>query len=97
MRSELPRCAAGEGVCVGLSVLFTPRGIALAFSNKREQVRLTKVDDPLAALRLANRQPWPPPKREADLVPYDYYFSHPEHRPRQHPRRRMRRRIIREG
>jgi hypothetical protein len=51
--------------------------------------------DPLEALRLANLQP--PPKRAADLVPYDYYFSHPEHRPRKQIRRRLRRRVIRGG
>jgi hypothetical protein len=57
----------------------------------------TKTDrdpDPLEALRRANLQP--PPKREADLVPYNYYFSHPEHRPRRLNRRQLRRRIIRE-
>jgi hypothetical protein len=39
-----------------------------------------------------------PPKREAaDLVPYNYYFSHPEHRPRPLTRRQLRRRAIRGG
>jgi hypothetical protein len=52
-------------------------------------------DDPLAALRQVNAPP--PPKRSADLVPYDYYSSHPEHRPRPLTRRQLRRRIIREG
>jgi hypothetical protein len=53
--------------------------------------------DLLEPLRLANLQP--PPKREAsaDLVPYNYYFSHPEHRPRRLNRRRLRRRLIREA
>jgi hypothetical protein len=46
-------------------------------------------------LRRANERPLP--KREADLVPYDYYQSHPEHRPRPLTRRLLRRRIIREG
>jgi hypothetical protein len=56
---------------------------------------VTKSNDPLEALRRANQRP--PPKREADLVRYDYYASHPEHRPRPLSRRRLRRRIIREG
>ena len=47
------------------------------------------------ALRRANQQP--PPKRQADLVPYNYYFSHPEHRPRPLTKRRLRRRLIREA
>jgi len=46
-------------------------------------------------LRRANQQPVL--KREADLVRYDYYFSHPEHKPRPLTRRQLRRRIIREG
>jgi hypothetical protein len=57
--------------------------------------RRTKSPDPFAALRRANLQP--PPKRASDLVPYNYYFSHPEHRPRPLTRRRLRRRLIREG
>jgi hypothetical protein len=52
--------------------------------------------DPLEALRRANQTPLPP-KRAADLVPYDYYSSHPEHKPRRPTRRRLRRRLIREG
>ena len=51
--------------------------------------------DPLEALRRANLQP--PPKREADLVRYDYYFSHPEFKVRRPTRRLLRRRLIREG
>jgi hypothetical protein len=51
--------------------------------------------DPLEPLRCANLRP--PPKRAADLVPYNYYFSHPEHRPKKQTRRRLRRRLIREG
>jgi hypothetical protein len=47
-------------------------------------------------LRRANQQP-APPKREADLVPYNYYFVHPEHRPRKLTRQQLRRRLIREG
>jgi hypothetical protein len=46
-------------------------------------------------LRRANQTP--PPKRAADLVRYDYYASHPEHRPRRLNRRQLRRRIIRGG
>jgi hypothetical protein len=56
---------------------------------------VTKSPDPLEQLRRANLQP--PPKRQADLVPYDYYSSHPEHRPRKQTRRSLRRRLIREG
>jgi hypothetical protein len=57
----------------------------------------TKSDDkdPLAELLRANLRP--PPKREADLVPYSYYSSHPEHRPRKQSRRQLRRRLIRGG
>jgi hypothetical protein len=55
----------------------------------------TKSPDPFEALRRANQAP--PPKRAADLVPYNYYFSHPEHRPRKQNRRQLRRRLIREG
>jgi hypothetical protein len=57
---------------------------------------VTKSDDkdPLAELLRANLQP--PPKRAADLVPYNYYVSHPEYRPRKQSRR-QRRRIIREA
>jgi len=59
---------------------------------------VTKSSDKFSfdELRRANQQQLPP-KREADLVHYDYYFSHPEHRPRPLTRRQMRRRIIREG
>jgi hypothetical protein len=56
---------------------------------------VTKSSDPLAELRRANERP--PPKRAADLVPYDYYSSHPEHRPRKQTRRRMRRIAVRES
>jgi hypothetical protein len=55
-----------------------------------------KSPDPLDELRAANQQQ-PPPKREADLVPYNYYFSHPEHRPRKLTRKQLRRRAIRES
>ena len=51
--------------------------------------------DPLEPLRRANAPP--PPKRASDLVPYNYYFSHPEHRPRPLTKRRLRRRLIREA
>jgi hypothetical protein len=46
-------------------------------------------------LRRANAPP--PPKRAADLVPYDYYSSHPEHRPRKQTRRQLRRLARRGG
>jgi hypothetical protein len=59
---------------------------------------VTKSSDKFSfdELRRANQQP--PPKREAsaDLVRYDYYASHPEHRPRRQTRRSLRRRLIRE-
>ena len=57
---------------------------------------MTKSSDKLLfdELRRANQQP--PPKRDADLVRYDYYFSHPEHRPRRQTRRTLRR-LTREG
>jgi hypothetical protein len=45
-------------------------------------------------LRRANQRPLP--KRAADLVRYDYYASHPEHRPRPLTRRQARRHAIRE-
>jgi hypothetical protein len=51
--------------------------------------------DSLDALRRANQRS--PPKREADLVPYSYYQSHPEHRPRKPTRKQLRRRAIRGG
>jgi hypothetical protein len=59
---------------------------------------VTKADnrDLLEPLRLANLK-LRPKQREADLVPYSYYLSHPEHRPRKQTRRRLRRRLIREG
>jgi hypothetical protein len=53
-------------------------------------------EDPLAELLRANLQQRPK-QREADLVPYSYYSSHPEHRPRKQSRRRLRRRLIREA
>jgi hypothetical protein len=57
---------------------------------------VTKSSDKLFdELRRANQPP--PPKREADKVPYSYYASHPEHRPRKQTRRQLRRRIIRGG
>jgi len=51
--------------------------------------------DRLEPLRLANQRP--PPPREADKVPYNYYFSHPEFKVRRLSRRVRRRRAIREG
>jgi hypothetical protein len=58
---------------------------------------VTKSSDKFSfdELRRANLKP--PPKRNADLVRYDYYASHPEHRPRKLSRRQIRRREIREG
>jgi hypothetical protein len=57
---------------------------------------VTKASDKFSfdELRRANERP--PPKREADLVRYDYYSAHPEHKVRR-PTRRLRRRLIREG
>jgi hypothetical protein len=57
---------------------------------------VTKSTDKLSfdELRRANEQPR---KRDADLVAYSYYSSHPEHRPRKLSRRRLRRRLIREA
>jgi hypothetical protein len=52
-------------------------------------------EDPLAELLRANPQQRLK-QREADLVPYDYYFSHPEFKVRRPTRRRLRRRFIRE-
>jgi hypothetical protein len=57
--------------------------------------RVTKSPDPLDDLRRANLRP--PPRREADLVPYSYAASHPEHKPRPLTRRHLRRRAIRES
>jgi hypothetical protein len=58
---------------------------------------VTKASDKFSfdELRRANAQPRP--KRAADLVPYNYYFSHPEHRRRPLTRRQRRRRAIRES
>jgi hypothetical protein len=56
---------------------------------------MTKSPDPLDVLRRANLLP--PPKRSADLVAYNYYFSHPEHRPRKLTRKQLRRIARREG
>jgi hypothetical protein len=53
------------------------------------------IDKLFDALRRANQET--PRKRAADLVPYHYYQSHPEHRPRPLSRRQRRRRAIREG
>jgi hypothetical protein len=53
-------------------------------------------EDPLAELLRANLQPRPK-QHEGDLVPYDYYFSHPEFKVRRPTRRRLRRRLIREA
>jgi hypothetical protein len=62
---------------------------------EREGDGVTKSPDPLDPLRRANQQP--APTRAGDLVRYDYYQSHSEHRPRPLSRRRLRRRAIRGG
>jgi hypothetical protein len=74
---------------------FISRKTALALNYRDDGVTKSNHTDPLDPLRQANQAP--PPKRAADLVPYDYYSSHPEHRPRRLSRRRLRRRLIREG
>jgi hypothetical protein len=58
---------------------------------------VTKSSDKFSLDELRRANVRPPPKREADLVPYNYYFSHPEHRPRPLTRRQRRRRLIREA
>jgi hypothetical protein len=62
-----------------------------------ERDGVTKSSDKFSfdELRRANQQPQP--KRQADLVRYDYYASHPEHRRRPLSRRQLRRRAIRGG
>ena len=76
--------------------LPTARGRA-PWGTNIEVPAMTKLpsQDPLAALRQINQTP--PPKRAADLVPYDYYFSHPEFKVRRPTRRRLRRIAIRGG
>jgi hypothetical protein len=54
-----------------------------------------KSPDPLDPLRRANQRPLA--RREADLVRYDYYQSHPEYQPRKLTRKQRRRRAMREG
>jgi hypothetical protein len=58
-------------------------------STQHEQTNKFSFDE----LRRANLRP--PPRREADLVRYDYYASHPEHKRRPLSRRQLRRRAIR--
>jgi hypothetical protein len=94
--AELPRSAAGEGGARGL--LLSPIADWPSPLNTGNDVPVREKSsdqDPLAELLRANLQPRPRPV--SDLVPYDYYFSHPEWRPRKLTRRRLRRRIIREG
>jgi hypothetical protein len=77
---------------------FQRLGVAVAFNKgtiSAMSERVTKSPDPLDALRRANNLR--PPKCEADLVPYNYYSSHPEHKPRPLTRRQRRRRLIREA
>jgi hypothetical protein len=62
-----------------------------------ERDGVTKSPDPLDALCRANANQQTPPKRAADLVPYNYYFSHPEFKVRRPSRRLLRRRLIRGG
>ena len=59
--------------------------------------RETKSSDKFSFDELRRANQTPPPKRAADLVPYDYYFSHPEFKVRRPNRRQLRRRLIREG
>jgi hypothetical protein len=65
------------------------------FTNDPSPTSIARDQSLFDELRRVNVRP--PPKREADLVRYDYYFSHPEHRPRLLTRRQRRRRVIREG
>jgi hypothetical protein len=58
---------------------------------------VTKSSDEFLFDELPRANTRPRPKREADLVPYNYLQSHPEHRPWPLTRRQLRRRIIREG
>jgi cold shock CspA family protein len=79
---------------VGSRVWFSKRQ---ASDNRRPWGRNLRLAEPTAfdELRRANERSLP--KREADLVRYDYYFSHPEHRPRKLTRKQLRRRAIRGG
>jgi hypothetical protein len=58
---------------------------------------VTKSSDKFSFDELRRANEPAPPKRAADLVPYNYYFSHPEHRPRELTRKQLRRRAIRGG
>jgi hypothetical protein len=58
---------------------------------------VTKSSDKISLDELRRANQPAPPKRAADLVRYDYYASHPEHRLRPLTRRQLRRRAIREG
>jgi hypothetical protein len=58
---------------------------------------VTKSSDKISLDELRRANQPAPSKRAADLVPYNYYQSHPEHRPRPLTRRQMRRRLIRGG
>jgi hypothetical protein len=60
-------------------------------------VGVTKPSDKFSFDELRHANERPRPKRDADKVPYDYYASHPEHRPRPLTRRQRRRRAIRGG
>jgi cold shock CspA family protein len=93
-RAGIRRLDVGQRVRFEIR-LATARGPGTMGRQRRGAAVTTKSPDPLEALRRANQQQ--PPKREADKVPYNYYFSHPEHRPRKQPRRLLRRRVIREG
>jgi hypothetical protein len=58
---------------------------------------VTKSADKFLFDELCRANERPLPKREADLVPYNYYQSHPEHRPRKLTRKQLRRIARREG
>jgi hypothetical protein len=59
--------------------------------------RETKSSDKFSFNELRRANARPPPKRDADLVPYNFYFSHPEFKVRRPSRRRLRRIAIRGG
>jgi hypothetical protein len=59
---------------------------------------VTKSSDKISLDELRRANERPPPKREADLVPYNYAEAHPELFRRRRPsRRQLRRRLIRGG
>ena len=58
---------------------------------------MTKSSDKISLDELRRANQPATPKREADLVPYNYYFSHLEHRPRKLTRKQLRWIARREG